>query len=135
MSSVGESLRAYLIADTSGVYAVVGGRVHQNHVPIISTFPHIWFGRSGDEHLTCLDGGTGFHRAMFDVECIAGTADAADDLAILVTNRLHGTINSTGTITLHAALVEDHDDAYEPKGVGDDSGNHVSALSVRILYS
>uniref|UniRef100_A0A6M3L9Y2 DUF3168 domain-containing protein n=1 Tax=viral metagenome TaxID=1070528 RepID=A0A6M3L9Y2_9ZZZZ len=135
MSSIGEDIKAYLLADITGVNAIVSGRVHQNHVPIIASMPHIWYGRSADEEVTCMDGGTGLHRCNFDVECIASSADAAIDLADAVKSRLHTSSSTTGGVNILVMFVNDHDDNYVPKGLGSDDGSHVSALDVRILYT
>ncbi len=135
MSSAGETLKAYLVADTAGVNSVVSGRVHQNTIPIVSSVPHIWFRRSSEQQVTAFSGGTGLHNARFDVECIATTADSAIDLADLVKSRLHAVKTTTGGVNILTMLVEDHDDDYAPKAIGSDEGLHVSALDLTMWYT
>lgn len=135
MSSAGETLKAYLVADTAGVNAIVSGRVHQNSIPIVSSVPHIWFRRSSEQQVTAMDGGTGLYTARFDVECIASSVDSAINLADAVKTRLHAVKTTTGGVNVMTMLVEDHDDDYAPKSIGSDDGLHVSALDLTMWFT
>lgn len=135
MSSAGEALKAYMVADTTGVNATVSGRIHQNTIPVVSTVPHIWFRRSSERQETAMDGGCGLYRASFDLECVGATADVALDLADIVKSRLHASKSTTGGVNIMTMLVEDHDDDYVPKAIGSDEGLHVSALDLTMWFT
>lgn len=134
MSSIGEALKTYVTASTS-VNDTIGGRMHQHFPPNVSTVPHIAYGRSGEQQELYLDGSGGLRTALFDIECVGATADAAIDLAADVKARLHGASSTAAGVTLKAVFVEDHDDDYLPKSIGDDSGKHVAALNIKLLYT
>ena len=65
--TIGEQLIAHLTADTT-ITSIVDDRVHQNHMPQLSSYPAIWLSRSGElSHLTFT--GAGRIGTNFDLEC------------------------------------------------------------------
>lgn len=135
MSALVQDILGYLVADTTGVYSYTSNRVCQNHVPeIYGRENYIWLGRSSETAVMAMDGPTGLRDASVDLECVSTTLSTAESMAEAVRTRLDGARTSTGTDTIAWIEVEDHSDDYLPKGIGEDDGLHVAALSVSVLY-
>ncbi len=135
MTTVGEDLIAFLIADTTGVNATVSGRIHQNVVPEGSAFPHIWLGRTEQEKVRTHDKTGGLNQARFDIECMGTGAGSSIELADQVKARLDEYQGAFGNSRSQAIFVEDHDDDYIPKANSADEGIHSADLDVKIWFS
>lgn len=131
MASVTEDLIAFLLSDAD-VTHLVGQRVHANHVPEKSSYPHIWLARSGKEKDRDLDGQGGITRHLFDLECISPDLGDAQDVADAVDDRLAGHRGTFGTRRVQGVFLDDQDDDYIPRGTGGDDGLMVVAQQVTI---
>lgn len=133
MASLDEELRTELI--TAATTAVIGNRCHQNVIPQRggNTFPRVWYQRIGREEQVDLDGTRGgLMSSRYDVECHSTAIDQAIDVADSIRTALSGKYGTFGGASVKGCFVEDHDDTYIPRGIGDDHGVHVSALQLVI---
>jgi hypothetical protein len=141
MSAIGENLYTVLTASTeiAAVFTAAGsnvadnGAVEQNRMRQAPPDPRIWYRRDLQNEERDLDGDGGIIDSMWDVECQSETLDTAEDLAEAVRDKLDGYRGSFGTQTALGCFVEDHDDDYEPKGVGGEQGVHVCALRLQAI--
>lgn len=135
MADMGENIRTVIVAN-AGINAVVAGRVHQSVVPESLTMPRIWYTRAASFEDVDFDGIGGLVDESWDIECHALSLDEAQDLSALVKPLFNGKRGTFGTDTIGGSFVEDHDDDYLPKGIGedDDSHIHVAAISLQILH-
>ena len=136
MADIGQNIRTVLIADSTGVNAIVNGRVHQNLVPETLVTPRIWYTRAGSlEEVDCAGIG-GLIDSSWDMECHAEDLDVAQNTAQAIKDLLNGTFGTFGTDTVAGIFVTDHDDDYLPKGIGedDDAHIHIAAISVQIMH-
>jgi hypothetical protein len=140
-NSIGENLRAFLVAST-GVTAFVstgstGARIHQNIIPQPMIRPAIWFIRSGSFQDVTNAGDGLLTDTNWDLECQDEDIENALDLAEEVKTVLNGHFGTFGSSTtcVKGIFVTDHDDDYIPKGIGEDDDEHihVAALNVQIL--
>lgn len=136
MATIGENIRKVLLADSTGVNAIVSGRVHQNSIPETITMPRVWYTRASSVEEVDNDGVGGLTESSWDIECHAEDLDDALNLADNVKSLLNGTKGSFGDDTVQGIFVEDHDDDYLPKGLGedDDSHIHVASISAQIWH-
>jgi hypothetical protein len=134
MSDFAENLRAFLIAD-SGVTALVGARVHQNHAPQKYDRPFVWLRLRGTENLDKLDDAVGAEpfRLFYDLECVSPSVAQAASLASTIKSILHNYRGAMGSGSVRGAFVQDHDDDYVPRSVDGDNGLHVAALDVELI--
>lgn len=130
MATIGENIRAAMIADSTGVEALVSGRIHQNNVPESIVHPRVWFTRAASFEEVDNDGNGGLTDSSWDIECHALTLDAAESVADAVKTLLNGHRGAFGGDTVQGIFVEDHDDDYLPKGLGEDDNNHIHVASI-----
>lgn len=135
-NTIAEDLRAHLL-DLPEVSAIVGQRVHRNHVPDTTATrpPYIWFMRTARQSMNGLTKEDDeITETQFDVECIGTDLDQTDDLADSIIDNLEGHRGNFGTRNVKGVFVSDVDDDYEPKGRGD-LGLHYSAVRIRIFHN
>lgn len=130
MATIGENIRAAMIADSTGVEALVSGRIHQNNVPETLVLPRVWYTRAASFKEVDNDGIGSLTDSSWDIECQALTLDAALDVADAVKDLLNGKKGAFGDDTVQGIFVEDHDDEYLPKGLGEDDDNHIHVASI-----
>jgi hypothetical protein len=134
MSELGVDLRAELLG-RAAVTAIVGGRVHEGHVPETYSGAYIWIGRGAVEHDRVIDQAAGEDpfREFWDLECHSRDLDEAQDLAALARG-LDSHRGQFGDGSVQAVFVGDHADDYVPRGLSEDElGTHVAALSLEIV--
>lgn len=133
MSDLAEDLRAFLIG-TAEIQAIIGQRVHQDHVPQNMARPYIWLRQSGVEEDPCLDGAVGADplRVFFDIECCATVNATSKELAGEVRGVLHHHRGQLGTRSVPGVFVREHDDDYVPRN-GGDPGIYVATFSLEIV--
>jgi hypothetical protein len=134
-NTIDENLRAYLAADST-VRKLVGGRIHENHVPQPYVGDYIWFAFAGGESERTLSGDSAaLFRVRFDLECIARSISQARRIAAAVFAALEGYARGAtfGDTTLQGIFVEEQPDEYLPRGVLADSGLHVASKSVEVV--
>ena len=131
--SLGEDIRARLLADATIRAAVGGQRVHRNTIPQTKLGTRIWFSRAGVEHEDVVSDGAGVQpfRERFDLEVIGDDLDDVDTTATAV-RALHKITGTFGAGTIQRMFVTDHQDDYVPRGVGTDEGAHVAAMQLEI---
>jgi len=139
MASIGENLRSFITSST-GVLAVFSGAaapnaVLQNKLPYGPPLPRIWFGRASQEEEVDLSGTGGLVESSWNIEAISDDVDEALEIADAVKADLNGHRGTFGSGTVKGCFVEDHDDDYQPKGVGSEDGFYVAAISARIFFS
>ena len=136
MATIGENIRTVLLADSTGVNAIVDGRVHQNNVPESIPMPRVWYTRAASFEDVDNAGVGGLTDSSWDIECHAEDLGDALNLADKVKSLLNGTKGSFGDDSVQGVFVEDHDDDYLPKGIGedDDSHIHVASISAQIWH-
>lgn len=140
---IDETLIAFF---TSTVYAAknvaarIGKRAHKGMVPRnqANAFPRLFLERSSKEFDIDLDGGGRgtLITDTFDLEVIS---NKSSDILVL-SNDLwsyvhchYGSIASTQTVK--GMFLENQDDDYEPRGIGNDFGLDTAAFSLRVLYA
>lgn len=138
MNSVEENLIAHLRSNAN-VSPLVNDRIHQNHVPETSRWPKIWLARSAENTPLSLSGEEAGQSGVltqtnFDIECISDDMGQAIDLGNKTKSALHGTKGSFGLGTVQGVFVSEKDDQYVPKGVGDDSPLHWTAMTVTVWH-
>lgn len=134
MTTMPEDLRTFITGSTA-VTALVSTRVHYNHLPEQSSYPHVWFRTAGDNEELTMDGTGGLHEAQIDLECAGLTETSAQAVADAIKPRLHGYKGAMGNITAQGIFVSDKDDDYEPFSNQSDEGVHVIAFGLRAWYT
>jgi len=141
--AIEESLVSFFTSTTyvaKDIADKIGKRCHVGMVPKNQSnlFPRLFLGRAEKIMDLDLDGGGkgSLIEDTFDLEVISNKS--SDILAITreLWYDVHGHFGSiTGTVSVKGILLENQDDDYEPKGVGDDSGLDIAALSMRVMYA
>lgn len=133
-NTVDENLKLFLAGDST-IVKLVGGRIHENHVPSQFIGDYVWFAFSGgDSERTLGDApAASLFRYRFDVECIARSIRQARLIANAVFARLDSHRGSFGDSTVQGIFVEEQPDEYEPRGVLGDTGIHVASKSVEVI--
>ena len=134
MTTMPEDLRTF-IRGTTTVTALVGTRVHYNHLPQESDYPHLWYRVTSDNEDLTFDAVGGQHEALLDLECAAKTESEVQALADVVKPRLHGYRGTLGNINAQGIFVSDKDDDYQPFSNLSDEGVHVIAFGLRAWYT
>jgi hypothetical protein len=137
MSDVAQNLIALLKADTT--VTKWSSRFHEDHVPQHvykgkDTEAFVWLGvRQTTDHGT-LDDSTGAlpDELVFDIECVAGKAYDAKQLAIAVRAKLNNYRGTMSDQTTKGIFVRDQDNDYIPKATGGDNGLFVAAYDVQV---
>lgn len=137
MADLGENIRSFLIGST-GVAAqfddiTLAHVVEQNRIPQDPPKPRIWFQRNAEVKEPDLGGTVSHGESTWDIECISEDVDGSLDIATEVKNALNAHRGAFGANSIQGAFVFDHDDNYEVKGLGGDTGTFVAALSVTIF--
>lgn len=144
MASIGEDLRTFIINKSSTELGAsyVASRVHQNVIPEtqLHTYPRVWFERTGREQIVYCGGGKADSiESRFDIECISDDLDQSLNVAAAMWVHLNGArgalTTAAGAVVSRGAMLVQQDDDYIPKGIADDSGLHVSALSLHMFHS
>jgi hypothetical protein len=137
VSDVSSRFRDFLLADEN-IARLVGGRVHEDHVPQrlgAKDYPFIWYRKRQAQGAETLDSSPGedakFH--YFDVEVVAKGIHLAKQLETLVRARCSCYRGTYGDSTVQGIFVEDQDSDYIPRSAGSDEGLYVPALDVRVI--
>ncbi len=139
MADIGENLRTVLVnstaikAEFAGIAAV--GACAQNVIYEVAPTPRIWYQQQSESEEVDLDGSGGLSEAAFDIEVISDDVDEAQDIARAIKRFLNGKYGTFGTQTALGCFVEDHNDDYVPRGIGDETGYHVAAINATIMYA
>jgi len=96
--------------------------------------PRIWYGRTGASEEVDLAGDGGLTEEHFDLEVISDDLDEAQHIASVVKRFLNGKRGTFGTQTVQGVFVNDHNDDYIPRGISDESGLNVAAISITIWH-
>lgn len=134
MTTMPEDLRTF-ITGTTGVTGLVSTRVHYNHLPQKSEYPHVWFRVASDDEPLTMDGVGGLHEADVDLECAADDEAEAQSVFDAVKARLHGYSGAMGNVTAKGIFVSNKGDDYEPFSNQSDDGIHVVSHNVKVWYS
>lgn len=102
--SVESALRDRLLSDAT-IAAAVGDRVYPTLAVQGATAPYIVYTRIGARHEASLTGPSGLARAVYQIDCYAGTADAAIDLGDAVRALLHAITWTAGGVD-YAPMVD-----------------------------
>jgi hypothetical protein len=109
--------------------------IEQNTIPENQPVPRIWYQRSSQEVERDAAGAAVLTRSTWDMEVISDDIDECLNIADAVKTRLDGHFGLFGSTseTVKGVFVRDHDDEYLVKGLGENEGAHVAALSVEII--
>lgn len=140
MASVGEDIRAFILASTGIADALATlnrtNVVAQNNMPEKPPDPRIWYRRAGTDTIRCLGGEAGPHNEEWDLEVLGGDNDEVLAIVAAVKARFDGHRGTMGSSrTVSAIFVDDHDDDYEPRGVASEEAVNVAALRLTIFTS
>jgi len=138
VASLGINLRSFLLGLTE-LAAIVGLRVHQDHVPQFKVEPdgyfppYIWFSRGGIGREDCLapELGSDPDFENWDIECIAPSGTIANDMVEQIL-AIDGYKGELGDQQIQAVFVEEQTDDYVPRGLRTDVGSNVRALSLTL---
>jgi len=140
MASIGEDLRTYLINSTllSGGPLPACAQEHvveQNTIVANPPAKRIWLGRSGDTQPPDLSGEAGFRISEWDIEVFALNDTDVTAISEVLKTRLNGLQGAMGSRRV-TAFVDDHDDEYLLRGIGNSTeAVNVAALRVTIFSS
>lgn len=134
MTTMPEDLRTFITGST-GVSSLVSTRVHYNHLPADSSYPHVWFRVASDDEELTMDGVGGIHEADCDLECAGLTEASAQSVSDAIKSRLHGYKGTIGNISAKAIFLSNKDDDYDPFSDQGDDGAHVISHNVKVWYS
>lgn len=137
MADLGENIRSFLVGST-GVAAqfddiTLAHVVEQNRVAQDVPQPRIWFRRNAEVKEPDLGGTVTHGESTWDIECQSKEVDQAQNIATEVKTVLNAHRGTFGANSIQGAFVFDHDDQYIVKGLSDDDGTFVAALSVTIF--
>ena len=137
MASLGEDIRSTIVGSTAILAQFAGAAkphaVEQNSYPENAPDPRIYFRRARQETDRYLDGTAGVTESEWDLEVIGTGDDEVLDLAEVMRGVLDGHRGAFGGRSVQAVFVEDQDDDYFPRGIGDEEGFTVAALRLRIF--
>lgn len=88
----------------------VGSRVHYQELPQSSTYPHIWFTRTGVDNEPFLGGETGITDESFSLEIVSDTDEST--LLDSVIETLENLDGNVGDGVVFMTQVEDQSDDY-----------------------
>ena len=149
MPSLGEDLRtclvgSTLIAATSTRWSVArlantDGVVEQNTIRENAPRPRIWFQRDSEHEISDLEADCqagGLIESRWAVEVHTDVDEERYAIADAIKRRMATICHSAmGSRTVQAALVEDQDDDYYPRGLANEDELFVAALEVTIYYA
>ena len=131
--SIGVDLRTWLL-DDAAIAAIVGDRVHQNTVPQdTGEAPYIYYSMSITDRTQDPDMNNPSpvpYRVQWDIECISRDIDESLNLAELVGAREQYR-GSFGNGYVAGIFITSQNDEYQPRGISDDDGWHVSTLDLQ----
>jgi len=135
MSSIDESLVAYLLTKSNITDLVGSTGVIQAHVPQNRAMPYVWINRGSSETEDDLSANpssaTQFYES-FDVECVSDDLDEAQTLAKEI-KKLNKTRTGTFGDGSASLFVSDHSDHYLPKNTSGDDGRHVATADLEVV--
>jgi hypothetical protein len=140
---IDETLIAFFTSTSyaaKNIAAKIGPRAHKGMIPRkqANQYPRLFLERSNKEYDIDIDGGNrgALVTDTFDVELIS---NKSSDLLVLsdeMWKSVHGYFGSiASTQTVKGIMLENQDDEYEPRGIGNDLGLDVSAFSMRVMYA
>lgn len=139
MASLGEDIRAFLVASTAIAAAstrwkiAAPGVVEQNTIRQNAPQPRIWYQRAGESAELDLDGEGGLTESSWDLEVLTDVDDERWSIADAVRRALHGHLGAFGSRSVQGVFVEDHDDDYSPFAVASEEGEYVAAFRLTIF--
>ena len=125
-----KALRTALLADTA-IQSAVGTRLHYQEIPQSSDYPHIWFTRTARTREDCIDGTEESVVDRFTFEVVS------DVDAEAVVDALESTLrgfesDNVGGRHVQLVVVEDAEDDYVFRSVGEGEPNYLHALQVAV---
>lgn len=124
-----KAMRAALLADGQ-LSAIVGQRVHYQEIPSESEFPHVWFTRTGRDRSDVLDGTEEMTVERFSFEVVSDVdCEAVIDRMVEV---LEGFVGQVEDRDVQLVSVDDADDDYIFKSVGEGEPDYLHALQVTV---
>lgn len=108
--------------------------VQQNVVNTDKQTPYVWFQRRSELKDVFLNGSAGLSTIDFDVEVIGEDINAVETEALSLRNSLNGFAGLIGTTQVLGCFVNDADDDYISKTIAADTGVHVIAFEVTLIY-
>jgi hypothetical protein len=134
MTTTGENLRTFLLAD-SAITDLVGAQgVYQNIAPATAAVPYVWFIRRGDEKAGALEGESGYAPLYeyFDLECWDDSVSGALALAAAVRARLDEHSGTFGDASIAWAEIGEQSDEYQFRNPAADEALSGAALDLEI---
>lgn len=127
--AIPKAIRAALLADVQLV-ELVANRVHYQEIPQDSEFPHVWFTRTSRDRSEFLDGNEELtvERFAFEV-CSDRDCEAVIDRLVAVLEAFEGQVE---TRDVQRVDVDDADDDYIFKSVGEGEPDYLHALQVAV---
>lgn len=128
-------VRTFLIA-TLGDYWAEPGFICQGFGAQFRNNDHrIWYRRSGYINDLLTSGISQITTTTFDIECLSNDLDEAQSLAATLKEALNGFAGAFGDSTALLCEITDHNDDYQPQGLGDeDEIIEYAALSLSITH-
>jgi hypothetical protein len=124
-----KAMRAALLAD-SQLVAIVGERVHYQEIPSESEYPHVWFTRTGRDRTDFLDGEEEMTVERFSFEVVSDRdCEAVIDRLVEVLEAFIGQVEDRD---VQMVSVDDADDDYIFKSVGEGEPDYLHALQVTV---
>jgi hypothetical protein len=124
------AMRELLLTNTELVTAV-SNRVHYQELPQASAYPHVWFTRTGRNEDDALEGGH-LVTERFTVE-VVGDSDV-EGLLDAIFDTLSNWRASVGDKDIQLVDVEDADDDYIFRSVGESEPTYMHALQVVVYW-
>jgi len=136
VSDVSSRFRDFLLADEN-IARLVGGRVHEDHVPQrlgAKDYPFIWFQkRAMTSDLLLTDPpGAAPSSYTFDIECTGRSHGTVKQLSEYVRARLHGWFGEFGDDTVQLIRADDQAGEYTSRSSGGDSGLFTESLIAEV---
>lgn len=122
------------------IAAIIGKRCHQGKVPKnqANIFPRFFFSRSSVERDSNLDGSNkgAYIAESFDLEVISNQTSDIRTLTYYLWQEVDGIWGSiSDTKVVKGIVLDTQDDAYTPKGVGDDSGLDIASFVLKVIHA
>ena len=138
MASIGEDIRTFIINSTgiASNFTSIGaiGVVEQNKVRETAPSPRIWFQRDNETEMLDLSNEGGLVESHWNLEVHTEDDDTRFDIADAVKQRFNGYLGVFGSRKVEGVKIEDHEDDYFPRGVGEEDGLYVAAMAATIWF-
>lgn len=132
---IDEDIRTFMISILGSLWAEPG-MITEAFSPQIAGTQRIWYRRSSANNDLLLNAACQITTTEFDVEVVSNDIAEAQDIAATLKTAINGYAGPMGNSTALLAEVTDHDDDYQPQGLGEgDEGFYFAGLAVSIIHT